>query len=903
MNPGATVGGQVLAYNGLRGNGWGLYQSGTTFEVLYGGRIFFGSALATAGSWTHLALVRSNGVAILYTNGVPASTNSSSTPITPTSSFTVGGDAQYGEYFTGAIDEVRVFTFATGAFSTNDLLLNSPHLFVSTTNDHGPGSLRQAALDSAAFSGTSTISFTTNLSGQVITLTNGPINLSNNVTIDASMLAIGIQINPNYLSRVFTVNTATVVLNSLTLTNGNGNYDSASGASGGAIQNNSGTVTVNHCIFTENASYYADGAAIANYLGTMTVTNCSFLYNYADAPGTESYGTGGGAIYNEDGHLTLNSSSFVGNSASNSVGGAIYCFGTYSFTANNCTFAYNEAGNGDGGAICDESGATLVVNNCTLVGNQTTDGTGGGIYTSGNLNATNCIFWDNNASTGAEVYCGGLANFGGGLLLGVNAMLAPLGDWGGPTPTMPPLPGSPAIDGGTDSVTNFLSTNQRGVPRKSGLHVDIGAVEIGPADTNTVVTTTADSGFGSLRLVVLDQATFGSANRFTFTNTLSGQTILLTGGQIVLSNNVTIDASALANGIQINGNGQSRIFLTTNNATVVLNSLTLANGNDNNDSSDGGGGILNLSTLTVTNCVFAGNQANDTEYGGGGICNEGTLTVNNSDFSGNQASNCAFGGGGGICILNGTVTVNNSTFTGNQANNNQYGGGGIFNQGTLTVSSSTFTGNQANNSGGGGGIQSDSPLTVNNSTFTGNQANGSYFGGGGIEVNNAGPITVNNCTIVGNQATNSNGGGIYNGSTLNVTNSIICLNSATTGADIDSPGPLLLSKFLVGVNPLLAPLGNYGGPTQTMPPEPGSPAIGAGDVAAASQFSTDKRGFPRVVLGKVDIGSVEIQSSQDYSIVLNTADSGPGSLRQVASNAPPNATITFDASLSGHPSR
>ena len=598
---------------------------------------------------------------------------------------------------------------------------------VTTTNDQGAGSLRQAALDAAALSGTSTISFATNLSGQVILLTDGPINLSNNVTIDASMLANGIQINPNYISRIFTVNNATVVFNSLTLTNGNGDDTNVVyGVSGGAIENNSGTVTINNCIFTENAAYYENGGAIENYLGTMTVNNCSFLYNYADAPGNQSYGTGGGAIYNDDGHLTVNSSSFVGNSASNSVGGAIYCFGAYSFTANNCTFAYNEAGNGDGGAIYDESGTTLVMNNCTLVGNQATNGAGGGIYTSGNLNATNCIISLNSANTGADVYCVGLAIFGGGFLIGVNPLLAPLGNWGGPTPTMPPLPGSPALDGGTDSVTNFLATDQRGAPRKSGLHVDIGAVEIGPADSNTVVTTTADSGFGSLRLVVLDQAAFGNSNRITFTNTLSGQTITLTGGQIVLSSNVTIDASPLANGIQINGNGQSRIFLITNNATVLLNSLTLTNGNDNNDKSGvdgGGGGILNLSSLTVTNCVFTANQANSSEYGGGGILNLSSLTVTNCAFTANQANNCGFGGGGGINILSGTVTVNNSTFAANQANDNQYGGGGLFSEGPLTVNNSTFTGNQANNCGvGGGGIESLSPLTVNNSTIVGNEA-------------------------------------------------------------------------------------------------------------------------------------------------------------------------------------
>jgi len=42
---------------------------------------------------------------------------------------------------------------------------------------------------------------------------------------------------------------------------------------------------------------------------------------------------------------------------------------------------------------------------------------------------------------------------------------------------MPPLHSSPAIDAGADSVTNFLSADQRGYPRLSGACVDIGAVE------------------------------------------------------------------------------------------------------------------------------------------------------------------------------------------------------------------------------------------------------------------------------------------------------------------------------------------------------------------------------------------------------------------------------------------
>jgi hypothetical protein len=983
VNPSTTVGGHVLAYNGLRGNGWGLYQ-GADFQVLYGGVVFWGSAPVTVGAWTHLALVRNNGVAILYTNGVPANTNSSSVPITPTGSFTVGGDAQFGEFFTGSIDEVRVFTFAAGAFSTNDLLLNSPHLFVSNTNDHGPGSLRQAVLTAATFPGPGTITFATNLSGQVILLTSGAIALSNNVTIDASALANGIQINPNYNSAVFTILNATVVLNSLTLTNGNASF-----GSGATILNNSGTVTVNNCLFAENAAYDGKGGAIANIAGTMTVNNSTFTSNYATITtgwNSLSNSTGGGAIFNGQAALTVNGCSFIGNYGDGGVGGgAFWCNGTLPVTVNNSTFVGNSATNAEtgGGAICCQSGPNLSVNNCTFTGNTAANSStgGGGIYTSGNLNLVNCIVCSNLAGTGAEIYCGNnltmvypltgpemfttasiyeannLLVKGG--LFGVNPQLAPLDNNGGQTPTMLPLPGSPAIDAGTNSVTNFLATDQRGLPRLSGAHVDIGAMEVQPGDTNTLVTTTADSGSGSLRFAAF-LVNLGVTNRITFSNTLSGQTILLTSGQIVLSSSVTIDASALANGIQINGNHQSRIIEINDNQTVMLNSLTITNGYlDNNP--NGGCGILNFGTLTMTNCTVAGNQANNSSYGGGGILNSGTLTMTNCTVAGNVSYNSGKGGG---VLAYGSLTMNNCIITGNQAysdnggdsygggiymNGNMYiinnctisgnysdgGGGGVYadSSGVVTVNNSTINNNNAGGQGGGGiCVFYGGVATVNNSTIIANRAAAILGGGGGI-CNYGGSLKVNNSTITGNQVTNSTdgGGGILNfylsGSsepTMNLTNCIVYSNSANTGGpelenksgnmtvaycllgpeginaivDINTTSTTLTNS-LVAVNPLLAPLGNYGGPTQTMPPEPGSPTLGAGNVAAASQFAADQRGFPRVVNGMADIGAVEIQSGQYYSVVENNLDSGPGSLRQVVSNAPANSTITFDASLSG----
>ena len=56
-----------------------------------------------------------------------------------------------------------------------------------------------------------------------------------------------------------------------------------------------------------------------------------------------------------------------------------------------------------------------------------------------------------------------------------NPLLAPLNNYGGPTPTMALLPGSPAIDAGV--TVPGVTTDQRGVPRPQGSAPDIGAFE------------------------------------------------------------------------------------------------------------------------------------------------------------------------------------------------------------------------------------------------------------------------------------------------------------------------------------------------------------------------------------------------------------------------------------------
>lgn len=141
VNPSTNTGSQCLAYNGNTGSsGWGLYQQGATFTVLFGGVAFVPiSAPLTAGSWVHLALVRNNGTNTIYTNGVAAASTTSDTPQSPVGNFLIGENNSGGESFSGSMDEVRVFTFTAGAFSTNDLLINQPALGAASLTE-GPAS-------------------------------------------------------------------------------------------------------------------------------------------------------------------------------------------------------------------------------------------------------------------------------------------------------------------------------------------------------------------------------------------------------------------------------------------------------------------------------------------------------------------------------------------------------------------------------------------------------------------------------------------------------------------------------------------------------------------------------------------------------------------------------------------
>lgn len=163
-----------------------------------------------------------------------------------------------------------------------------------------------------------------------------------------------------------------------------------------------------------------------------------------------------------------------------------------------CTVTSNVGGARVGGILLavDEG----LIHSSTITENQASSGVGGvwDFFATGNLRLSNSILHGNTAA-GTPSDCGpGFELLGsnligsdegclltgntGGLLLGVDPMLAPLGAWGGSTPTRSPLDGSPAVDGGSDlppgsSDEACSERGQRGVERPTGLRCDLGAVE------------------------------------------------------------------------------------------------------------------------------------------------------------------------------------------------------------------------------------------------------------------------------------------------------------------------------------------------------------------------------------------------------------------------------------------
>jgi hypothetical protein len=331
---------------------------------------------------------------------------------------------------------------------------------------------------------------------------------------------------------------------------------------------------------------------------------------------------------------------------------------------------------------------------------------------------------------------------------------------------------------------------------------------------------------------------------------------------LTISKSLNVIGSSAKVTIIDGGNKGSVVTIPNLGTRVTLSKLTIRNGTYPNGAGINNSGILTISSSMVTANTaigFCGAGPSKIHCHGGGIYNDGSLTINNSTISGNLAGNRTpptspnYGEGGGIYSIFGVLTIKSSTISSNTAD----GGGGIRTTlGTMTINNSTINSNKSGIDGGGAGIDNEAAATINNSTITGNQGRGVGSG-----INNGGTLIVNSSTVANNTAS-LGGGGIRNWyGTTTVQNSIVSNNSvgqdcngpiASKGYNLSSDGSCSFKGpgDMNNINPVLGKLGNYGGPTQTIPLLSGSPAIDAGNPSGCTDgnghlLKTDQRGMPR----------------------------------------------------------
>jgi CSLREA domain-containing protein len=355
---------------------------------------------------------------------------------------------------------------------------------------------------------------------------------------------------------------------------------------------------------------------------------------------------------------------------------------------------------------------------------------------------------------------------------------------------------TPAADQvGTATITVTVSDGTGAASDTFSLHV----TEAPSLVVTTAADVVADDGVTSLREAIAyanskagdDTVTFAipkgdpgydpATNKYTIT--LDGAK-----GQLLVNSNVQVNGPT-DSGVIVSGGDATRVFYFDGSLgpiTAGLSNLTVKGGKAA-ARQDGGGIYNNRAALTLTDCTVSNNAAgSDTNGGdGGGIYNDhGTLTLTNCTVSGNTtgAGDHNGGDGAGLYTQHGTVNLNNSTVS-----NNKTAAGGT-------------TG------GSGGGIYNN-----------GGAVNllGSIVAGNGFAAGGSGPDLF----------------GAFNSQDYNlIQNTAGATFAGTTAHDI------------TGVDPLLGPLADNGGPTFTHALLAGSPAV---DKGTANGLTTDQRGLSR----------------------------------------------------------
>ena len=477
---------------------------------------------------------------------------------------------------------LRILTIVLLVFS----LIFAPHTrahaaspWIVTTNSDdvsNTGSLRYAIQNAAD---DDTITFNADYT---ITLTS-ELTVSKNLTISGALHTI--TLDGNRATRIFNVSSGRLSLDNLTLIDGHPAADNFGGAInvqkfaeldvnnstfsnnsaslfGGAIYvNDQGWAKVDLSIFRNNSAVY--GGAIGFSQADLTVSRTLFTENYS----LQDSNTMGGGVYGVSGNLTVTQSAFIANSMQD--GGGLYVQ-SGNLVVGNSTFAKNSSTAGSG---VFASGSVVILANNTFTlnssGNPASPSTGFQAAFTGDgnisISASNNLFAGQIRGANCSAILGGESknNLDDDGSCGAgepsDILLGSLDYYGGSTPTVPLLPGSPAIGAGdvtTCQARPVQYTDQRSIPRAR----DTDACDIGAFETNGFSLIDAS---GTSQSMVVDAA-FKEPLALTVTANNPSEPVI--GGVVNFTTPVS-GASATISGTTIGHGGKV-------SATAIANSIS-----------------------------------------------------------------------------------------------------------------------------------------------------------------------------------------------------------------------------------------------------------------------------------------------------------------------------------------
>jgi hypothetical protein len=615
------------------------------------------------------------------------------------------------------------------------------------------------------------------------------------------------------------------------LAQGDGTAGAAAGSTdalGGGILNDGGNVTLTNVILQTNTARAGAGSKGAN--GTT--------HHAMGFAGSGGHNALGGGIYSTGGTLTISGGSLVGNQALGGAGGS--GGDANALIPSGPGGAGGPGGNGQGGALAALA-STVSLTNATLQGGNATGGTGG-----------------NGGMGGLDTchVCGAPPPGGGGA--GGNGQGGSLYINGGSLQITTTTFSQNGASGG-NSGTGF---SQSGGPGGSGQGGGLFALEVNATLTSVTMT------MGNLRAGA-------GANTATASGVPRGA--VQGGGVYVSGGSMTITTSTITSNGLIAGAGTA--------GSPAAGGTEPFSGYPGNPGGDAqGGGVFGLNTtLTLTSSTIATNAALAGPGGAGG-------TGNALAGPGGAGGAAGAAQGGGVYLSGATTTLTITTISTNAVSGGNGGVGG--NAGVDPGFSAAGGPGGSGGAGAGGGIYlSQGSLILTNDSINGNQATSGTGGAGGAGSGSG---------AKGQAGANplSTGGGVNNpgSGTVNALNSLFAYNSAQsapafagtfasashnllddgTGSGL-SPANPDANGNLVGttgalLDPLLGPLANNGGPTETQALAFGSPAINAGTAAGAP--TTDQRGDLRDAYP--DIGAFEFQASAAPLLSATGAGAGGG---------------------------